>query len=96
MKLAQPFGYVDSKGQVWDVAAGAETDGASIPSLFWTTHPPLTDKYLSAASSMTTSRTQSRSWQDTHNVFYEAMLTAGVDGRTAKVMWAAVYNFGPR
>ena len=97
MKLVQPFGYVDSKGQVWDVPAGAETDGASIPSLFWITHPPFTGKYRSAAVIHDYyCRSQSRSWQETHSVFFEAMLTAGVDQRTAKVMWAAVYNFGPR
>jgi hypothetical protein len=97
MKLVQPFGYVDAKGQVWDVPAGAETDGASIPGIFWITHPPFTGKYRAAAVIHDYyCRTQSRGWQDTHNVFYEAMLTAGVDARTAKVMWAAVYNFGPR
>jgi hypothetical protein len=97
MKLVQPFGYVDPKGQAWDVPAGAETDGASIPSVFWITHPPFTGKYRAAAVIHDHyCRTQSHSWQDTHNVFYEAMLTAGVDMRTAKVMWAAVYNFGPR
>jgi len=97
MKLVQPFGYIDAKGQVWDVPAGAETDGASIPGIFWITHPPFTGKYRSAAVIHDYyCRTQTRSWQDTHDVFYEAMLTAGVDARTAKVMWAAVYNFGPR
>src|SRR5262245_59573240 len=42
MKLVQPFGYIDSNGQVWEVPAGAETDGASIPGVFWLTHPPFT------------------------------------------------------
>lgn len=97
MKLVQPFGYIDSKGQTWDVPAGAETDGASIPKAFWLTHPPFTGKYRSAAVIHDYyCRSQTRAWQDTHNVFYEAMRTAGVDDRTAKVMWGAVYNFGPR
>jgi hypothetical protein len=97
MKLMQRFSYIDSKGLIWDVPAGTETDGASIPSVFWLTHPPFTGKYRSAAVIHDRyCRTQSRSWQDTHNVFFEAMLTAGVDERTAKVMWAAVYHFGPR
>jgi hypothetical protein len=97
MKLVQPFGYVDAKGQAWDVPAGAETDGASIPGVFWISHPPFTGKYRAAAVIHDYfCRTQVRSWQETHNVFYEAMLAAGVAERTAKVMWAAVYNFGPR
>ena len=97
MRLEKPFGYVNSKGQTWTVPAGAETDGASIPKAFWLTHPPFTGKYRSAAVIHDYyCRVQTRSWQTTHNVFYEAMRTAGVDDRTAKVMWGAVYNFGPR
>jgi hypothetical protein len=34
MKLVQPFGYIDSNGQSWDVPAGENTDGASIPRAF--------------------------------------------------------------
>ena len=97
LSLIQPFGYTDAGGQAWDVPAGSETDGASIPKVFWLTHPPFTGKYRSAAVIHDYyCRTQTRSWQETHNVFYEAMRTAGVDERTAKVMWGAVYSFGPR
>lgn len=97
MKLVAPFAYVDSAGVTWDVPAGEQTDGASIPRVFWTTHPPFTGKYRAAAVIHDYyCRVQSRTWQATHNVFYEAMRAAGVDERTATVMWAAVYNFGPR
>jgi hypothetical protein len=97
LQLAQPFGYVDSNGQQWDVPAGTKTDGASIPRAFWITHPPFTGKYRAAAVIHDHyCRTQSRSWRETHNVFYDAMLAGGVDDRTAKVMWGAVYRFGPR
>ncbi len=37
-----------------------------------------------------------RSWQDTHQVFYYAMRAANVDEKTAKIMYGAVYLFGPR
>jgi Protein of unknown function (DUF1353) len=97
VKLVGPFGYIDAKGRAWDVPAGAVTDGASIPRVFWVTHPPFTGKYRQAAIIHDHyCSIKSRSWQDTHNVFYEAMLTAGESQRTAKVMWAAVYHFGPR
>src|SRR5687767_15087853 len=67
MKLTQPFGYIDSKGQLWQVPAGTETDGASIPRIFWVTHPPFTGKYRRAAVIHDHyCRIQSRSWQDTH------------------------------
>jgi hypothetical protein len=97
LRLTEPFAYVDADGRRWEVPAGTETDGASIPRAFWITHPPFTGKYRAAAVIHDYyCRVQSRTWQQTHNVFYEAMLTGGVDNRTAKVMWGAVYRFGPR
>ena len=97
LKLIGPFSYIDAKGRTWDVPAGAVTDGASIPRVFWVSHPPFTGKYRQAAVIHDHyCHVKTRSWEETHNVFYEAMLTAGEDPRTAKVMWAAVYHFGPR
>ena len=37
-----------------------------------------------------------RPWQQVHRVFYEAMRLSGVSVVKAKVMYAAVYRFGPR
>jgi hypothetical protein len=97
MRLEQPFGYVDPKGQAWDVPAGTETDGASIPRVLWVTHPPFTGKYRAAAVVHDYyCQTKSRGWKATHEVFYHAMRAAGVEDKTAKVMYAAVYYFGPR
>jgi hypothetical protein len=97
MRLEQPFGYVDPKGQAWDVPAGTETDGASIPRVLWVTHPPFTGKYRAAAVVHDYyCQTKSRDWKATHEVFYHAMRAAGVEDKTAKVMYAAVYYFGPR
>lgn len=97
IKLLKPFGYVDPKNRVWDVPAGIATDGASIPRVLWVTHPPFTGKYrLASVIHDYYCQTQSRPWRDTHRVFYDAMLTGGVDDQTAKVMYGAVYSFGPR
>jgi hypothetical protein len=97
MKLEKPFGFIDPKGKHWDVPAGSITDGASIPQVLWTTHPPFTGKYRDAAVIHDYyCRVQKESWQSTHTVFYEAMRTNGVDDKVAKVMFAVVYNFGPR
>jgi Protein of unknown function (DUF1353) len=97
MRLVQPFGYVDAKGVAWDVPVGAKTDGASIPRILWVTHPPFTGKYRAAAIIHDYyCQTRARAWRDTHQVFYDAMRTAGVVETTAKVMYGAVYNFGPR
>lgn len=95
--LRQPFGYIDSKGQHWDVPAGTETDGASIPQAFWVAYPPFTGKYRRAAVVHDYfCQIKERSWEETHDVFFDAMLSAGVDLKTAKVMWAGVYYMGPR
>jgi len=97
MRLVQSFAYVDSKGRAWEVPAGAETDGASIPRALWLTHPPFTGKYRSAAVIHDYyCQKKVRPWRDTHQVFYDAMRTAGVPETSAKVMYGAVYNFGPR
>jgi Protein of unknown function (DUF1353) len=97
VKLEEPFGFVDPRGKRWDVPAGMVSDGASIPQVFWITHPPFTGKYRSAAVIHDHyCQTKSQRWQDVHGVFYDAMRAAGVDERTAKVLYAAVYNFGPR
>jgi hypothetical protein len=39
---------------------------------------------------------RTRSWQNVHLVFYEAMLTSGVALSRARLMYAAVYWGGPR
>jgi hypothetical protein len=97
MKLERPFGFIDSKGTHWDVPAGAVTDGASIPRVLWVSYPPFTGLYRSAAVVHDYfCQVRSRSWQETHEVFYEAMRASGVDDTIAKVMYAVVYRFGPR
>lgn len=40
--------------------------------------------------------TKSRPWEVVHRVFYEALIAAGVDWLSAKTMYAAVYQFGPK
>jgi uncharacterized caspase-like protein len=97
MRLEKPVSYVDPNGQRWDVPAGTETDGASIPRVLWMSHPPFTGKYRPAAVIHDYyCRTKSRDWRSTHRTFYFAMLAAGVEDRTAKLMYAAVHHFGPR
>jgi hypothetical protein len=97
MQLEKPFGYVDPKGKHWDVPVGAVTDGASIPRVLWVSYPPFTGQYRSAAVVHDHyCQSKNESWKATHAVFYDALLTAGVDDVTAKAMWAAVYHFGPR
>jgi Protein of unknown function (DUF1353) len=97
LMLINAFGYIDPDGERWDVPAGAETDGASVPRAFWIAYPPFTGRYRKAAVVHDRyCQTRERDWQRTHKVFYDAMLTAGVDDVTAKLLYGAVYHMGPR
>jgi hypothetical protein len=95
--LMEPFGYVDPSGQEWNVPNGYKTDGASVPAALWALYPPFTGAYRSAAVIHDYyCDTMERSWEDTHKVFYFAMRAAHVDEKPAKIMYGAVYLFGPR
>jgi hypothetical protein len=97
-KLIEPISYVDAAELDWPVPKGAWLDGASIPRAFWTLiGSPLTGKYREP--SMVHDHYcihHSHSWRDTHRMFYDAMLCRGVPGFKARVMFYAVYRFGPR
>ncbi|MGA7458087.1 MAG: DUF1353 domain-containing protein [Methyloceanibacter sp.] len=95
--LMEPYGFIDPYGKEWNVPDGYKTDGASVPAALWALYPPFTGNYRSAAVIHDYyCDSEERSWQDTHKVFYFAMRAAHVDESTAKVMYSAVYMFGPR
>jgi hypothetical protein len=95
--LMEPYSFIDPGGQEWNVPDGYKTDGASVPSALWALYPPFTGNYRSAAVIHDYyCDSKERSWQDTHKVFYFAMRAAHVDEKTAKIMYGAVYLFGPR
>ena len=95
--LKEPYGFVDPAGLEWNVPDGYKTDGASVPSALWAFYPPFTGNYRSAAVIHDYfCDNKERSWQDTHKVFYFAMRAAHVNETTAKVMYGAVFLFGPR
>ena len=98
MKVLKPIKFVDNNGRVWVVPQGNRTDGASIPRSLWSlVGSPFTGKYLKASVIHDYYvRTKFRSWMSTHNVFFEAMISNGVERKKALIMWAAVYRFGPR
>jgi len=98
MQVAQSFGFVDSQARKWEVPVGTVTDGASIPQPFWSIiGSPFSGKYrLAAVIHDYYCATKYRKWKDTHDAFYETMLASGEEKRTALLMWAAVYRFGPR
>jgi uncharacterized protein DUF1353 len=98
MKLLRDFSYRDSKGVQWMAPEGSIIDGASIPRWLWTVvGSPFTGPYRKASVVHDVAcDTKSKPWLDVHRMFYEACLCGGATETQAKVMYAAVYKYGPR
>lgn len=98
MTLLEDFSYVDPDGLEWKAPNGLVTDGASIPQAAWSIiGGPFEGPYrLAAVVHDAACDRKDRSWESVHEMFYRAMLTAHVDETKAKIMYAAVYHFGPR
>jgi Protein of unknown function (DUF1353) len=98
MRLLAPFSYVDPKGVTWTAPAGWVIDGASIPVFAWSViGGPFNGKYRDASVIHDVACDQkAQPWETVHEAFYWAMMASGVEAWRAKVMYAAVYHFGPR
>lgn len=97
MRLAEPFAYTDPSRNRWSVPSGWEVDGASIPQALWLFGSPFVGQYRRASVIHDYyCDTKVWDWESTHKVFYNAMLTDGVPGWRAKLMYGAVYLGGPR
>ena len=98
MTLKEPFAYFDSRNHRWLAPAGSVVDGASIPAAFWTIiGGPFEGKYRNASVVHDVGCVEMRdSWEDVHRMFYEACRCGGVDDFQAKMLYYAVYHFGPR
>jgi hypothetical protein len=98
MRLLSAVTYVGPNDTSWTAPAGFETDGASIPRVFWSIiGGPFDGPYRDAA--VVHDRycvTMSRPWKDVHRMFYHASLASGVSKLKAKVLYLAVYAGGPR
>ncbi|WP_035909872.1 MULTISPECIES: DUF1353 domain-containing protein [unclassified Labrenzia] len=96
--LEADFGYIDAKGVGWQTNKATKTDGASIPPLLQPfVGSPWEDSYIRAAviHDWYCDR-HVRTWKETHRVFYDAMLASGLQKPKAKLLFYAVYAFGPR
>ena len=98
MRLVEPFAYIDPAGSKWDAPKGWVVDGASIPQVAWSViGGPFEGPYRNASVIHDVACDQKqRPWRDVHRAFYTAMLAANVDSMKAKIMYGAVYQFGPR
>ncbi len=91
------FSFFDENGVEWKASTGELTGGAHIP---WYFKPIIgysfQEPYLSAATLHNIyCRNKTRSWRDTDAMFLSAMLVSGVNPVKARLMWSAVYVFGP-
>ena len=98
IRLLESFVYIDPKNLEWIAPAGWVVDGASIPQVAWPIiGGPLEGKYRNASVIHDVACDQKlRSWKAVHEVFYYSMLCSGVNKIKARIMYAAVYHFGPR
>jgi hypothetical protein len=97
MTLVEPFAYIEASGLRWDAPKGATVDGASIPQIAWSAGGPFEGQYRDASVIHDVACVEkSRHWRAVHRAFYSAMRARGVGTGRAKVMFLAVYHFGPR
>ncbi|MDZ7616144.1 MAG: DUF1353 domain-containing protein [Patescibacteria group bacterium] len=98
MTLREDFAYFDPQGRHWPAPSGTAVDGASIPSAFWTfIGGPFEGQYRNASVVHDVGCVEmTERWEDVHRMFYEACRCAGVSEAKAKMLYYAVYHFGPR
>lgn len=98
MTLLSDLKYTDPEGQEWLAPKGAKIDGASIPRMLWSMiGSPFSGKYRNASVIHDVACDEKkRPWQSVHRAFYHAMRASDVEPLQAKIMYAAVNNFGPR
>lgn len=98
--------FSDRNGSRWNAPQSTLTDGASIPQIFIPLiGDPLDPQFVNAAAvhdaycgvgNEGLSVFQSRNWEDVHRMFYDALISSGVNPVKAKIMFAGVYLGGPR
>ena len=98
MQLLETFTYVDPQKITWDSPKDSVIDGASIPRIAWSLiGGPFEGKYRNASVIHDVACDLAlRPWEEVHEAFYNAMRAGGVGVMKAKIMYGAVYHFGPR
>lgn len=97
MELLDTFAFIDKNGKRWHVPSGTRVDGASIPKILWSIiGSPYSGKYRDASVVHDFyCSVQTESCNETHNMFFEAMIVSGVSRHRALIMYAAVRYAGP-
>jgi hypothetical protein len=99
MALLAPSVFHQTQGpRTWIAPVGTLTDGASIPAIFWSViGGPFEGKYRDAAVNHDYECcVKQNPWEAVHRMFYYGMMARGVEFWRAKLMYFAVYFYGPR
>lgn len=98
IRLLRDFRYFDPSDREWLAPAGTVSDGASIPRFAWSlVGGPLDGPYRDAAIIHDVGCDErSDPWWVVHQVFYHGMRARQVNTVKAKIMYGAVFHFGPR
>jgi hypothetical protein len=98
MTLVEDFAYIEPNGKRWTAPKGAIVNGASIPQSLWSVvGGPFEGPFRNASVVHDVGcDEQAESWEDVHRMFHDACRCGGVSSQKAKMLYWAVYNFGPR
>ena len=98
VQLAEYFGFCDSRGREWWGYAGDIANGTSYPRPLWSLSggPWSTRSRWAALIHDIFCERRSRTWQDTHRMYGEAALVAGVDKVRATFEFNMIWQVGPR
>ena len=98
MRMVEEFAYFDNEGRRWRAPKGSIVDGASIPRVAWPfIGGPFEGPYREASVIHDVACSEKLTpWLLVHEAFFTAMLASNVPVLKAKVMYGAVYHFGPR
>lgn len=97
LRLEEDFAYIDPGKRVWVASKDSVVDGASIPQAFWSvTGGPLVGHFRNASIVHDEAcKRRVEPSDDVHLMFYNACRCAGVPEYKSKLLYAAVYHFGP-
>lgn len=92
MRMIEPFSFTDPAGRHWEVPAGMEVDGATIPRTLWSSvGSPFTGDYRRAAILHDAAIRDPRIARiDADAMFYEACLAGGCSVKQAQLLYAGV------
>ncbi|UTW03919.1 DUF1353 domain-containing protein [Amphritea atlantica] len=98
MRLLVDYVYTDAYSKAWLAPEGSVVDGASIPQVLWSfIGSPFVGLYRKASVTHDVEcENETQEWRAVHKMFYAAMRCSGVSVPRAKIMYAAVYQCGPR